>query len=148
MGYGYRAHRLVCDQCGGCTGVRKRTCPYRVLSDSLAGPRRLLPYCQPPALCARCYSELGGKSQVHGERCRAGAQAAQKHADDIEAQLDAGELLPVTAWGDSHPKVPTGRVGVCYRGRKAKAYRLIHEDDYEFRAPLSAAATEEWRDHP
>jgi hypothetical protein len=90
---------------------------------------------------------------MHGEACRAGAEAAHRHAEAIEAQLDAGDSLPVAAWGDDepHPKVPHGKVGVLFRGRAGDTYRLIHPADYTYRAPLSAVDanfSEPWDDHP
>jgi hypothetical protein len=109
----------------------------------------MLPYCHGPALCSGCWEELASKSLVHGDECLEGAQAAQRHADAIEAQLDAGDSLPVTAWGDEHHLVPKHHVGVLYRGRTDDTYRLIHKDEWPFRAPLSAVRyPEEWVDHP
>lgn len=143
MGYSYFNGRLTCDKCGGTSWVRKRRCPYRVRGDSLRGPRVTLPYCNAPALCQSCFEALGSLSAVHGEECRAGAESAQKHADEIEAQLDAGDALPVAAW-DTGASVPEHRVGVLYRSRAGDSYRLMHADDYKWRPPLSAVETEPW----
>jgi hypothetical protein len=147
MGYSYDGRgKRCCDHCGKPGGVRKRTCIHKVLSDSLYstdGHRHSLPYCSPPALCSPCYKALGGRHWIHAA-CEVGAAASQARADAIEAQLDAGEFLPTSAFGDWHAKVPSGKVGIIYRGRAGKRYALVSDADYKRRAPLSLVDHEPW----
>jgi hypothetical protein len=149
-GYGYDAfgaRRLRCDKCGMTGGVRKRTCPYRVLGDSLRGRRITLPYCVAPRLCSRCYSRLGGQDGLHGQRCRKAAADSQAHIDEIERQLDAGESFSTAAWGDWEPSVPDGKVGLLFSGRAGKTYRLMTEADYPNKqVALSAVASQPWEE--
>lgn len=140
--------RLCCDNCGTSGGVRKRTCPHKVTSDSLRGARSALPYCYPPAVCAPCFTKLGGNRQLHA-RCKEGAAESQRQYDEIEAQLEAGESLSTTAWGDWHEKVPEGMVGLVFHGRAGKEYRVIAKADYPGRSvALSTSPTRPWVDHP
>jgi hypothetical protein len=149
----YVAGHLACDRCGGTSAVKIRECHYRVMGHSLTGPRVTLPYCVAPALCAYCFSELAENGLVHGEQCRAGAQASQRHADAVEAQLDAGDCLPVAVWGDEepHPQVPHGWVGVMFRSRAGDTYHLVRSWYWTLRVALSAVDErhcEPWTDHP
>jgi hypothetical protein len=152
MGYSYEARtgRLCCDRCGKPGGVRKRSCPYKVLGHSLNGPRHTLPYCMPLALCGGCYTAMGGQNGVHGDKCRQAAAASQAEDDAIEAALDAGESFSVAAWGDWETSVPAGQVGLKFVGRDGVKWRLVPEADYPHqRLALSAAAgSTEWEGHP
>ncbi len=91
---GGRRGRLVCDGCGNCGGVRKRTCTFVVVGSShrtTDGQRHGLPYCPPPALCASCYKEAGG-SKIHAG-CRAPAAESQARYDEEQSLLDSGAFL-------------------------------------------------------
>jgi hypothetical protein len=138
MGYGYdRNNRLCCDNCGMSGGVRKRTCPYTVLGDSLrsvGGQRYKMSYCYPPALCAACYATLGGLRGVHGDQCREGAARSQAEYDEIERGLEAGEMYVVSAEG-SHAgnDLPRGLVRVTFRGRAGETKLVMLKDAYQFR---------------
>jgi hypothetical protein len=104
MGSCYGPGGLACDggcgRCGSKAGVRKRTCPYTVLGDSLRSSGRYrLPWCQPPALCGPCLKRAGGTRAVHA-KCEAAAAADQARSDAIEAGLDAGESYVLAAWGN------------------------------------------------
>jgi hypothetical protein len=95
MGYSYdQSKRLCCDDCGKAGGVRKRRCPYRVLSDSSRGPRHEMDYCSPPALCA-ADAQKAGKT-LHAQ-CAAAAAAAQQEFYDTERRMSAGDLKVVAA---------------------------------------------------
>lgn len=142
MGYSYDFHnRLCCDKCGHSGGVRKRTCPYKVLGDSLRTPggnRYTMNYCYPPALCAACYKQLGGLRGVHGDSCKEGAAKSQAEDDAIEAALDAGEMFVVSATGDWQEDVPEGMVLVTFWSRynpetrtRPEVKRLVAKDDYQ-----------------
>ena len=148
MGYRYdKAGHLCCDRCGKSAGVRKRTCPYKVLGHSLDGPRRWLPYCPPLMLCGFCYTAMGQRL-MHRE-CRAPAAVSQAEDDEIERQLDAGASLSVDAYGDWEPTVPKGMVGLKFVSRSGVSYRLMPEGDYPNQlVALSAVRTEPWTDHP
>ena len=135
--------RLVCDDCGAYGSVRKRKCSFKVLGDSLHGPRHALPYCYPPALCSECFKKHGGTKGIHAG-CRDGAEASQAEADKIERLLDEGDFLPVSAYGDWHEAVPEGKVGVKYRGRSGERYVLLDKADYEGRPVLSSVNHEDW----
>jgi hypothetical protein len=153
MGYCYEAYgsrRLVCDKCGHAGGVRKRKCPYKVLSNSLRSRRIWMHYCYPPALCQACYAELGGLRGVHGQECREGAAASQAADDAIEAKLDAGDMSPLAAWGDGQPGVAAGMVGVLYGGRDCQAYYLLPKAAYQTRPWFSEVdhIAESWENHP
>jgi hypothetical protein len=143
------AGRLCCHRCGEPGGtIRKRRCPYKVLGDSLNGPRYWLPYCPSLILCEFCCTAVGGERGLH-RRCRAAAAASQAAADEVERQLDAGESLSVEAFGDWEPMVPRGMVGLEFVSRRGESYRLMPEADYpNQRVPLSAVRTEPWTDHP
>lgn len=143
MGYSYdRLNRLCCDHCGVSGGVRKRTCPRKVLTDSLRGPRRWLSYCYPPALCGDCYRQAGG-SAIHNQ-CAEGAAASQVKYDEIEALLDAGEALSVAAWGQ-HDDVPAGMVGLLFVSRTARLYRLVPTAEYHNESvQLSQVTAQPW----
>jgi hypothetical protein len=137
--------RMVCDACGQPGGVRKRKCRFKVLGDSLRGPRAELPWCIPPAMCKDCYAQRGGSKGVHGERCRDAAAASQAESDAIEAALDAGESLSISAWGDWESSVPRGKVGLLFTGRAGQSYRLMDQADYPNRSvAMSAVATTQW----
>lgn len=146
MGYSYsNTGALCCDSCGNSGGVRKRTCTYKVLGDSLRGNRVSVPYCQPPALCAACLKAVGGQAVLHKD-CKERAARSQAEADTIERQLDAGEAFPVAAWGAGHAHIPQGQVGVKYRSRTAESYVLMAAADYDRhpRPMLSAVPTTPW----
>jgi hypothetical protein len=132
MGYCYdsRTGALVCDGCGISGGVRKRTCTAKVLWNSLRGPRSATPYCYPPALCATCYQKVGGAA-MHA-KCKIAAAEDQAEHDEIERQLDAGELFVVAAHGaGSNPYVPKGQAGVIFQGRgERREWRLVDVDEY------------------
>jgi hypothetical protein len=132
MGYSYESSsgRLCCDNCGGTQGVRKRTCPHKVLGSSLHGPRYALPYCSPPAYCSACFKARGGSKAIHGG-CAEGAAAAQAKADAIEAALDAGELLVRSAQGDRAEGVPAGQCRVIFEGRGTEATVFIPQESYD-----------------
>lgn len=145
MGFCYDIRgRMCCDRCGLSGGVRKRTCKYKVLSDSLYGPRQSLPYCPPPALCSACYRALGG-IRIH-DGCKEPAAASQADADAIEAVLDSGDLLSTTAFGDWHNEVPAGMVGLRFTGRtQHSVWRLARSEDYpNRRVALSEIDTVDW----
>lgn len=114
MGYSYSDRGLLaCDQCWAVGGVRRRKCRFTVTSDTSRGPRSPLPYCQPPALCQACYKAAGGARGVHpDETCGSGARASQAKYDAIQARLDAGEEMVLSASGDWAEWVPEGHVGV------------------------------------
>ncbi|SUA03097.1 Uncharacterised protein [Mycolicibacterium fortuitum] len=140
--------RLVCDKCGQSGDTQERTCPYTVLGNSLNGPRVALPYCIAPALCEDCYDAAGGRDGIHGDRCRDGAAASQAEADQIEAQLDAGESFAVDAVGDWDATVPTGMVGVTFVGRAGNTYRLIPAAAYpNRRVALSEMESMRWTNY-
>lgn len=110
---------LACDNCGAVGGVCRRTCPHKVLGDSMravSGKRYAMPYCPAPALCGPCLSKLGGLHQLHRD-CAAGAARAQAEYDETQRRLDAGEYQVVAAYGDWHELVPEGMVGVIFGGR-------------------------------
>lgn len=127
MGYSYGrtakgGYGLACDNCGTVGGVRKRTCPARVLTDSLRssnGKRHLISYCYPPAYCAACFAKAGGTKGVHGAKCAEGAAKSTAEYDAVEAALDAGEKFVVSASGDWKDGVPKGHVEVSFWGRGA-----------------------------
>lgn len=132
MGYSYGqtasgSWALACDRCPTAGGVRKRTCTYKVLTDSLHGGRHALPYCSPPALCSPCYAAVGGAKGLHA-RCAEGAAASQAEYDAVEARLDAGEFISASGFGSWHEHVPDGFVGRIFRGRAGERYALIPED--------------------
>ena len=98
-GQNYRTGRwlLACDACGTIGGVRKRTCPYKVRTDSLRSKTRItLPWCPAPALCGPCYAKHGPAKVLHAD-CAKGAAADQARADATQALLDAGHKLVVSA---------------------------------------------------
>jgi hypothetical protein len=147
MGYSTdRMGRLCCDACGQAGNVRKRQCPFKVLTDSLRGPRVLLHYCSPPALCPECYEKH--KATLH-DRCRHGAAASQVEYDLTEAALDAGDAFSVCAWGDWKDGVPKGMVGVCFKSRQGERYCLVPQAEHSGGKPLSAySEVIDWTDHP
>lgn len=123
MGYSYgRTSRggqaLACDHCGESEGrTRKRTCPHKVLTDSLRssnGKRHSISYCYPPAYCPDCFKKAGGSKGVHGEKCREGAAKSTAEYDAIEAALDVGEKFVVSA-----SRAPEGKTEVTFWGRGA-----------------------------
>jgi hypothetical protein len=128
----YQGNSLCCDNCGQTGGVRKRTCPHKVLGDSLfsvvPGLRGELPYCSPAALCSRCYH--AHKATLHAG-CKEGAARQQAKADQIEEMLESGAYLRTAAWGEWHEKVPAGRVGVAFKNREgAKVYYHVAAHEY------------------
>lgn len=135
MGYCYEASgsgrgRLCCDRCGNAGGVRKRTCPYKMLGSthrSVDGRRHALPYCYPTALCSPCLTEIGGSKVLHAD-CRGRAAERQAEADAEQARLDAGELLVGSAFGDWHDRVPTGMVGVLFFGENGDQVDVLVPD--------------------
>lgn len=134
MGYGYGRTAsgrwaLACDSCGKTGGVRKRTCPHKVLTDSLRSSRRhSIPYCYPSALCAGCYATH--KATLH-EGCAEGAARSTAQADAIEAGLDAGDLFVVSACGDWQKGVPLGMTAALFAGRSGKREYLMPADLYD-----------------
>lgn len=104
MGYSYGRtssgrYALACDNCGTTDRVRKRKCPYTVLTDSIRstnGQRHRLPYCPAPALCGSCLKQLGGSRKLH-EHCAAPAAASQVEYDAAEAIWLSGEPVVVSA---------------------------------------------------
>jgi len=126
MGYCYGRdksgkQRLACDSCGTIERTRKRTCPFKVSG---------LPYCPAPALCVACYAKRGGK-KLHAD-CEAPAKAAQAEDDACAAILACGEYRVAAAWGDWHPTVPEGWVGVLLRnGHLDERLRLALKDEYD-----------------
>lgn len=156
MGYSYGytetgRQALACDQCGTVGGVRKRKCPYMVLTDSSRGPRVKIHYCYPPALCGGCYKAAGGLRGVHGQQCADGAAQSQAEDDANQAKLDAGDLIVLAAWGDWQDKVPEGKTGVLFGAYgKTDTYRLVAAGDYNPRTKgfLSDYPDAiEWEDH-
>jgi hypothetical protein len=146
MGYSYGRNArgnwvLSCDGCGDLGGVRKRTCPHKVLGDShrtMDGKRHALPYCPPPALCGACFRRHGGTARIHAQ-CADGAAQSQARYDETERQLDAGELLVTSAsMVDGHP----GMVRVMFAGRyhpgageaRREAARVMPAELYDFHA--------------
>ena len=138
MGYGYGRTAsgrmaLACDNCGAVGGVRKRTCPHMVHYVDMAD----LPYCQPPAYCGPCWQKAGG-NRIH-DTCKAGAAKSNERESEHGRRLAAGELEVLTAWGDWHPAVPPGQVGVRFGGLGARTghgpieFRLIPKADYDHR---------------
>lgn len=144
MGYGYDTRgRLACDGCGTTGGVRKRRCPYKVLTDSLRSPRRFeVDYSPAPALCSECYKKHGGLRGVHGEACREGAAASQAEYDKVEAALDAGESFVIAAYGSWAEDVPKGQVKVLFKGRAGESSLLMPEDLYEQRPTTTLSGYE------
>lgn len=114
--YGRNARRskvLLCDQCGTTGGVRRRECPYIVITAAARdADRRELPCCPPPALCRCCFRKAGGTAGVHGEWCRIEAATLQAEEDQEQARFEAGDFHIAAAWGDFRPDVPTGMVRV------------------------------------
>lgn len=134
MGYSYGAGGLCCDGCGAAgktAGTRKRTCPHKVLSNSLWGARVSMNYCYPPALCKACYAKEGGMKGVHGAKCTEGAAALQAGDDAVEAGLEAGESFVVAAFGSWHEDVPEGMTGVAFNGRAGKVTVLVPAGAYD-----------------
>jgi hypothetical protein len=150
MGYGFGYSNsgrmaLSCDSCGKVGGVRKRKCPYKVSHDGYQ-----LPYCPAPALCSDCYKSHGGLRGVHGDACKQGAAASQAEEDAKQAKLAAGDMQPVSAWGDWQEGVPAGMVGVLYRGLNDAAYYLLPKEAYESRPWFSEVGdfAETWENNP
>ena len=132
MGYSYTFNGgLCCDNCGNSGGVRKRTCPHKVLTSSfrmVPAVRTKLPYCQPPALCSACYHEL--KPTLHAD-CADGAARIQAEYDRTEELLSSGAYLRTAAYGDWHKSVPTGRVGIAFRNRSGEeSFYHVPADEY------------------
>lgn len=132
MGYCYtRGGALCCDRCGESGGVRRRTCPHKVRH----GGGVSLPYCQPAALCRACYAVE--RATLHAG-CAEGAARAQATEDTRAAVLAGGGLLVKAAWGDWHPTVPAGEVGVLFEGRDRRAWGLVSSHEYRRRTGLLA----------
>lgn len=136
--YGYnpksgKYNLLSCDSCGNTGGVRRRKCPYTVAGTSLRsydGQRHALPYCPPPALCAKCFKDHGGTKGIHGQ-CKVPAAESQASYDAEQARLDAGELQVVCAYGDWHDQCPKGLVLVDFAGIDGtKVTKLVASADY------------------
>lgn len=132
MGYSYSFDgKLCCDHCGKPGGVRKRKCPHFVLTDNARSKERArLSYCYPPALCEGCKEEQ--KATLHAS-CAANAAKSQEQYDAVQARLDSGDKLVLSAWGDWHETVPAGFVGVLFGGPRYEGheYRLIPSGDYD-----------------
>jgi len=121
MGYCYtKGGGLVCDSCDSDANVKKRHCPHTVDG---------LPYCPAPALCNACWEKYG-KNKIHAG-CKEPAAARQQEMDDERAAIDGGALIVTTAWGDWDSCVPSGFVGVLFRGKGIDAFRLIRKTDYD-----------------
>jgi hypothetical protein len=134
MGYSYdgSSGRLCCDNCGGTQGVRKRTCPHKVLGSSHRSPggRYALPYCSPPAYCSACFKDRGGSKGVHAT-CAEGAALYQAKADAEEAALDAGEKLVAYGIGRGDD-IPEGYVKVGFQGKNGeKTEVFIPNESYD-----------------
>ncbi len=138
MGYGFGRTAsgrmaLACDNCGAVGEVRKRTCPHKVHYHDGAD----LPSCMAPALCGPCWEKLGRQKMHDG--CRAGAAIANERERERTRRLTAGDMEVMTAWGDWHPAVPAGMVGVWVGGLGARRngghteYRLVRKADYDHR---------------
>lgn len=135
MGYGYGVsasgrYALACDNCGTVGGVRKRTCPHKVLGDTLrCAVRVAVPYCKAPAVCSECFAKLGKTKGLHA-RCAEPAAASQAEHDAIEAALDAGEAFVIAAWGDWADEVPAGHTKVLFKGRNGEIERIMPHNLY------------------
>ena len=144
MGYGYGRNAsgreaLACDGCGTVGGVRKRTCPHKVLGDtSRSATRYALAYCPAPALCAACW-ERHGKNAVH-DQCKAGAAASQREADASQARLDAGELVLVAGYGSWDDRVPDGCSGALFRNGEREVFVTMPSETYAERGAHSFLA--------
>lgn len=115
MGYCYgtgatgRA-KLVCEHCGTIGGVRKRTCPHKVVYPTGGS----LPYCPAPALCGPCLKrEYGGLTALHADCAAPAAKRTQEEHQDY-AKLLAGDAKVSGRWGDWCATVPAGQVGSYY----------------------------------
>ena len=130
MGYSYGQTAsgrwaLSCDGCGKVGGVRKRTCPHKVVY----AEGYSLPYCPPPALCNACYTKH--KATLHKD-CAAGAATCNARETARAAALTSGALEVRTAWGDWHETVPKGFVGVRFVGTGGTTtFRLVPAGEYE-----------------
>lgn len=135
MGYSYDYRgRLCCDACGKSGGVRRRTCPHKVLGNSLRTQQRVaLPACSAPALCKECYAKHGGQKGLH-DGCAEFAAKSQAEDDAIEAALDAGEKFVVSASGDWLDHVPKDHVEVTFWGRHAsgEVKLIVPKNDYDY----------------
>lgn len=111
MGYSYGINPatgrecLSCDGCGKVGGVSKRRCTQIVTTEN--GVQ--LPYCYPPALCADCFREEGGR-KMH-DVCKPFAEASNARYADMRAKLEAGDSQRAAAWGDWKENVDEGMVG-------------------------------------
>lgn len=128
--------RLCCDKCGQSGGVRRRTCPYKIRTDSLRsmyGNRPVLNYCSPWALCSPCFKALGGLRGIHGDECRDGAARSQAEADAIEAGLDKGAMFVVSAIAMSGGMVEVTFWGKHDAGARSRpeVKHLIPKDAYD-----------------
>jgi hypothetical protein len=138
MGYLHTANGgKLCQNCLQPGGVRLRTCPYKVKSDSLrsvpVGARHEMPYCPAPALCSPCYHAL--KHELHAS-CKDGAARAQAESDRTESLLQSGAFLRIAAYGDWHKSVPAGRVGITFRnGAGEESFYHVAKDDYSASGP-------------
>lgn len=133
MGYSYDyRNRLCCDSCGMSGGVRKRTCPYKVLTASHRSENRLsMNYCYPSALCAVCYKSE--RATLH-EGCAAGAATSQARYDLKQTRLDAGEHLLTSGSGSWLDHVPDGFVEATFHANRYqdKQVRIVPKDLYEY----------------
>lgn len=145
MGYSYGQNErgrwvLSCDNCGNIGGVRKRTCPHKVLQSAHRvpnGQRYSLPYCYPAALCSSCYATH--KAVLHKD-CEAAAAERQAEEDAIQAKLDSGAVLRSAAFGDWDETVPEGMVGVLFTAAGREEKWLMPDEAYRA-IPLGVAAT-------
>lgn len=131
MGYCYtQSGALVCDRCGTGGGCRKRTCTHKsayLFFD--AGTPRIgyLPSCQPPALCQPCWEALG-KGKLH-DPCKERATLVSARELAAFDQLKAGDAKLKSQWGDWFHSVPSGFVGMGFKGLSgAEEYRLRPKD--------------------
>ena len=140
MGYSYSRNangRMVLD-CDGCgeNPARKVRCPFTV-SYADGGT---LPYCQAPALCAKCRGDHGTKAAHRANGCETGAAKAQAREADRAAKALTGVLVTIAAWGSWHETVPNGFVGVAAtpgglrQAGQTAAYYLVPQDEYRARS--------------
>lgn len=137
MGYCYTSPkgrsrgRLCCDACPSSTGVRKRTCPHKVITP--AG--HSLPYCPAPALCAACWTTR----KTYHSGCKAKADAATARYALEAARDQEGDLAVRTCWGDWLKGVPAGHVLILFAdlGHTRREYRLALSEHYDSTKYLS-----------
>jgi hypothetical protein len=84
--------------------------------------------CYAPALCGKCYRDLGGLRGVHGDACREGAERSNAEEAEKAVRYAAGDKEVVSASGDWHKDVPAGMVMVTFaagRSRGAWAAQVV-----------------------